>query len=85
MDQEPKSGLLPAVIGGGAMLVCCLGTVFVVSGGSGLLAWLGGIDPLLVVGIAVVIFAAIILFRRMRKSVSTETQHVPPPAAKGDK
>ena len=85
MDQDPKSGKLPFAIAGGAMLVCCLGSVLIVSGASGLTAWLSGIDPFLAVGVAVAIFVAIVLFRRMRKSASTETQHAPPPASKGDK
>ena len=85
MDREPKQGLLPFTIAGGAMLACCLGLVLIVSGGSGLTAWLSGIDPLLAVGVAGAVFVAIVLFRRTRKSASTETQHGPPPAAKGDK
>lgn len=85
VDREPKQGLLPFAIAGGAMLVCCLGSVLVVSGASGLTAWLSGFDPLLAVGVAGAIFVAIVLFRRMRNSASTETQHAPPPASKGDK
>ena len=85
MDREPKQGLLPFAIAGGAMLVCCLGSVLIVSGASGLTAWLSGIDPLLAVGVAGAIFVAIVLFRRLRKSASMEGQHAPPPASKGDK
>ncbi len=85
MDQDPKSGKLPFAIAGGAMLVCCLGSVLIVSGASGLTAWLSGIDPLLAVGVAGAIFVAMVLFRRMRKSASMEGQHAPPPAPKGDK
>ncbi len=84
MDKEPKESTLPLAIAGGAMLVCCLGTVFILSGAAGITAWFGGIDPLLAVGVAVAVFAAIVLFRRMRKSASAKTQNEPPPAAKGD-
>ncbi len=68
----------------GAMFVCCLGTVLLVSGGSGLVVWLGGFDPLLAVGIAVAIFALIVVFRRLRKPSSTETIRAPTTALKGD-
>ena len=85
IDPEPKGSILPIAIAGGAMAVCCLGSLLIVSGAGGFAAWLGGIDPLLAVGIAVAIGAAIILFRRMRKSALTETEPVPPTKAlKGD-
>ncbi len=73
MDKEPKQGFLPVAVAGGAMVICCLVPLLLVSGASGLTAWLGGIDPLLAVGIAVAIFAAIMLFRRMRNPASTGT------------
>lgn len=86
MERGPKSNILPMAIAGGAMLACCLGSALIVSGASGLIiAWLGGIDPLLAVGVAVAIFVLILLIRSMRKSASTKTQHTSPPAWKGDK
>ena len=84
MEQEPKGGLLPLVILVGAGMLCCLGPVLFVSGASGLAAWLGGIDPLLAVGIAVAICALIVLFRRARKSIFTEAERESPPALRGD-
>lgn len=77
MDREPKGSLLPFALGGGALLVCCLGPVLLASGGAGLAAWIGGIDPLLAAGIAMLVFAAAVVFRRIRKTVSTETRRVP--------
>ena len=85
MDKEPKESFLPIAIAGGAMLACCLGTLLLVSGGSGLVAWLGGFDPLLAVGVAVAICAVIVVFRRMRKSSTlTKTERTPTSALKGD-
>jgi hypothetical protein len=85
MDKEPKESVLPIAIAGGAMLVCCLGSLLLVSGGSGLVAWLGGFDPLLAVGVAVAICAVIVVFRRMRKSSTlTKTERTPTSAFKGD-
>ncbi len=84
MDEEPKAGLLPIAIAGGAMLACCLGPILFVSGAFGFAAWLGGIDPLLAAGIAVAIGGAIVLFRGARKSASPKTEHAPPTALKGD-
>ena len=84
MDKEPKESFLPIAIAGGAMLVCCLGTLLLVSGGSGLVAWLGGFDPLLAAVIAVAIGAGIVLFRRRRKTVLTETDRTPTTSPKGD-
>ena len=69
MDQEPKENILPFAVGGGVLLVCCA------SGGAGLAAWIGGIDPLLAAGIAVAAFAAAIIFRRMRIAARADTAH----------
>ena len=77
MDREPKGSLLPFAIGGGALLVCCLGPVLLASGGAGLTAWIGGIDPLLAAGIAMAVLAAAVVFRRIRKSTPTEVRRVP--------
>ncbi len=66
VDREPKQGWLPAVIAGGAMVVCCLGLVLVVSGGSGLTAWLGGINPFNAAAIAIVVGIAVLYVRRRR-------------------
>lgn len=85
MEREPKESFLPLAIAGGAMLACCLGPVLLVSGASGLAAWLGGIDPLLAVGIAGAIFIVIVLFRRKRRSSALiETERAPTTALKGD-
>ena len=87
LDREPEESTLPvtAAIGVvGAMFVCCLGTVLLVSGGSGLVAWLGGFDPLLAVGIAVAIFALVVVFRRLQKTTLTETERAPRSVLKGD-
>lgn len=84
MDKEPKGSVLPIVMAGGAMLVCCFVSILVSVGVSGFAAWLGGIDPLLAAGIAVATGAVIVLFRRARKSASGKTKHVPTTALKGD-
>ena len=75
MDQEPKENILAFAVGGGVLLVCCLGPVLLASGGAGLAAWIGGIDPLLAAGIAVAAFAAAIIFRRMRIAARADTAH----------
>ncbi len=72
MDQNPKSGKLPFAIAGGAMVVCCLGTVFILSGGSGLLAWLGGIDPFSAVAMAAVVGIAGLYVRRRLRGTTKE-------------
>lgn len=78
MDREPEGSLLPFAIGGGVLLVCCLGPVLFVSSGAGLTAWIGGIDPLLAAGIAMAVFAAAaVVFRRIRKTAPTEARRVP--------
>jgi hypothetical protein len=77
MDRKPKNNFLPVAIAGGAMLVCCLAPVLLISGGAGLAAWFGGIDPLLAAGIAVAAGIGIVLFLRMQKSASAETQRRP--------
>ena len=87
LDRQPKESTLPvtAVIGAvGAMLVCCLAPVLLISGASGFAAWFGGIDPLLAAGIAVAIFALVVVFRRMRKTALTETERAPTSVLKGD-
>ncbi len=84
MDKEPKGSILPIAIAGGAMAVCCLGSLLIVSGAGGFAAWLGGIDPLLAAGIAVATGAVIVLFRRARKSASGKTKHLATTAMKGD-
>ncbi len=85
MEREPKESVLPIVIAGGAMVVCCLAPVLFVSGASGLTAWLGGIDPLLAVAIAVAMGAEVVLFRRMRKLTSTRLERsLPTTVLKGD-
>ncbi len=72
MEQDPKSGNWPIAIAGGAMAICCLGTVFIVSGGSGLLAWLGGFDPFTAVAMAVVVAIAVFYVRRRRLRATTK-------------
>ena len=79
MDRDPKESLLPFAIGGGTLLVCCLGPVLLVSGGAGLPAWIGGIDPVLATGTAVAVFAAAVVFRRIRKSAPTEARRASAP------
>lgn len=74
MDQEPKGSRLPFAIGGGALLVCCLGPVLLASGGAGLTAWIGGIDPLIAAGVAMAVFAAAVVFRRTRTAARTEVR-----------
>ncbi len=71
MAQDPKSGNLPIAIAAVAMAVCCLGTVFIVSGGSGMLAWLGGFDPFTAVAMAVVVAIAVFYVRRRRRLRAT--------------
>ena len=77
MDREPKGSLLPFAIGGGVLLVCCLGPVLLVSGGAGLAAWIGGIDPVLAAGIAVAVFAAAVIFRWIQKTTPIEARRAP--------
>ncbi len=72
MAHDPKSGNLPIAIVGGAMAVCCLGTVFIVSGGSGTSAWLGGFDPFTAVAMAVVVAIAVFYVRRRRLRATTK-------------
>ncbi len=72
MEQDPKSGNLPIAIAGGAMAICCLGTVFIVSGGSGMLAWLGGFDPFIAVAMAAVVAIAVFYVRRRRLRATTK-------------
>jgi hypothetical protein len=84
MGKKPKESFLPIAIAGGAMLVCCLAPVLLVAGGSGLVAWLGGFDPLFAAGVAVAIGAGIVLFRRRRNTVLTENERAPRRALKGD-
>lgn len=86
MERAPKESFLPIAIAGGAMVACCLGPVLLVSGASGLTAWLGGVDTLLAAGIAGAIFVVIVLFRRKRRSSAlTETERAPTTALKGDR
>ncbi len=54
------------------MLVCCLGLALVVSGGSGFLAWLGGIDPFSAVAMAVVVGIAGLYVRRRLRGTTKE-------------
>lgn len=75
MKEEPKESILPFALGGGVLLVCCLGSVLLASGGAGLTAWTGGIAPLLAIGIAVAVLAAAIIFRRVRVAVRAEAKH----------
>lgn len=85
MERKPKESILPVAIAGGAMVVCCLAPALLVSGASGLAAWLGGIDPLLAVAFAVAMGAAVVLFRRMRQSALTGLKRSPPTTvSKGD-
>ncbi len=84
MDKKPKESVLPVAVAGGAMLVCCLGSILLVSGASGFAAWLGGITPLLAAGIAVAIGGVIILILRARKTAATKTEHVRTAELKGD-
>lgn len=78
MDQEPKLGLLPAVIGGGAMLVCCLGAVVFASGATWLTSWLSGIGPLSGVATAAAVGIAVVFVRRRRlRGVVKEDENSP--------
>ncbi len=72
--QDPKSGNLPIAIAAVAMAICCLGTVFIISGGSGMLAWLGGFDPFTAVAMAAVVAIAVFYVRRRRLGANTKQE-----------
>ncbi len=59
------------------MVVCCLGTIFLVSGTTWLTGWFSGIDPLSAAAMAAVVGIVVFYVRRRRqKGVAKEAPDI---------
>lgn len=66
-----KGDLLFPLVGGALMVLCCLLPLLVVGGGAmGLLAWIGGLDPALILGAVGVGGVLVYLVVRRKKTVA---------------